>query len=76
MPSPSLPQYGFATTGPGTSSRRRLAGSRLGWLGNHSHSNGKMALFDSSIFHAGSMKRVRDGLMWPAKASASIHSQG
>ena len=53
---PSRPNIGFFThrVGSGSAASSRAAGNRFGCPGNSSHRIGRIALFDSTIFHAGS----------------------
>jgi hypothetical protein len=54
----------------------KYAGSRFGWSGYSSHSTGRIALFDSSIFHGGSIHSVPAVAMCFPNSSRTIHSHG
>src|ERR1700750_1994776 len=55
---PSRPSLGLRTYSVSSWGSSRYAGSRFGWPGYISHSTARMALFDSSVFHSGSIHIV------------------
>ena len=73
---PSRESSGFLTYSNMPFGASKYAGSRLPWPGNSSHRIGRMPLFESTIFHAGSTIVTLATRRFSANGSCTSHSHG